>query len=350
MSGTSLDGVDAALASFDGAPRLVESHFVEYPSALREALLEAHAPATTIDEAARLANEVTGLYARAVNELVSRSGIRPVAVGCHGQTVRHEPRKGYTVQLVNGALLAEKTGLTAIVDFRSRDVAAGGQGAPLVPAFHAACFRAPDRARVVLNLGGIANVTYLPVTGPVLGFDTGPANILLDVIAQARLRQVRDEGGAVAASGRVIADALEAMIKEPYLAEAPPKSTGRDRFNADWLLQFRLERFSDADVLATLAEFTARTVSDAVARHCPGTTELYACGGGVHNADLMARLGRLLAPVKTATTASLGVDPDWVEAMAFAWLARQALERAPGNVSEVTGAAGPRVLGAIYPA
>jgi anhydro-N-acetylmuramic acid kinase len=352
MSGTSLDGVDAALADLGGhQPRLVASHFLPYPEALRGALIELHAPAATIDQAAGLANEVTRLYARAVLELTGRSGTAGIAaVGCHGQTVRHEPRGGYTVQLVNGALLAEATSLTAVVDFRSRDIAAGGQGAPLVPAFHAACFSEPGRDRAIVNLGGIANVTRLPRSGPVTGFDTGPGNMLLDAWARQRFGSSHDSEGGIAASGKVIEPLLARMLVDDYFAAAPPKSTGRDRFNDAWLARFPAAEHRAEDVQATLTELTARTVSRAIAAHCPGTTEVFVCGGGVHNRELMRRLAAGLSQSRTASTVELGIDPDWVEAMAFAWLAKQALEGKPGNVAGVTGARGPRVLGAIYPA
>jgi anhydro-N-acetylmuramic acid kinase len=350
MSGTSLDGVDAALADFATTqPRVVASHFLPYPRELREALLAVHAADATLDEAARLANEVTQLYAQAALQLKARAdGV--VAVGCHGQTVRHEPARGYTVQLVNGAMLAERTTLTTVVDFRSRDIAAGGQGAPLVPAFHAACFADASRNRVILNLGGIANVTRLPARGDVIGFDTGPANILLDAWMRQRFSRAQDEGGCIASTGKVMAPLLSQMLADEYLALAPPKSTGRDLYNDDWLRRFELESYRPEDVLATLVEFSALSVAQAIRAYCPGTVEVFACGGGVHNVELMKRLAANLPGIHTGSTLELGLDPDWVEAMAFAWLAKQALDGAAGNLPAVTGARGPRVLGAIYPA
>jgi anhydro-N-acetylmuramic acid kinase len=349
MSGTSLDGVDAALVDLGGASaRLVATHFTPYPDPLRLALIALHASEARLDEAASLAIELTELYAQGCLELL-KNGAAVAAIGCHGQTVRHEPGRGYTVQLVNGALLAERTGVTAVTDFRSRDVAAGGQGAPLVPAFHAACFRDPARTRVIVNLGGIANVTYLPRQGLVTGFDTGPGNILLDAWARSAFGAERDTDGAIAASGRVVEELLERMLADEYFSLAPPKSTGRDRFNDAWLRRFSLAAYRREDVQATLTELTARTVACAIEAYCPGTAELFACGGGVHNRELMRRLGARVS-ARTASSAELGMDPDWVEAMAFAWLARRTLAREPGNLPEVTGARGARVLGAIYPA
>lgn len=272
------------------------------------------------------------------------------AIGCHGQTVRHRPDRGYTLQLLNGALLAERTGIRVVCDFRSRDVAAGGQGAPLVPAFHAAAFGAPGAHRVIVNLGGIANLTDLNGGGPATGFDTGPANVLLDLWAEAHLGAPIDRDGAWAASGKVIDALLDQMLAEPYFSAAPPKSTGRERFNRGWLARHAPERHAPADVQATLAELTAATVADAIRRHCAAATDILLCGGGAHNAELVRRLAARLPGRAIADTGALGIAPKWVEASAFAWLAREALAARPGNVPQVTGARGPRVLGAIYPA
>jgi anhydro-N-acetylmuramic acid kinase len=254
------------------------------------------------------------------------------------------------VQLGNGALLAERTGIPVVCDFRSRDVAAGGHGAPLVPAYHAACFASPTLHRVIVNIGGIANVTDLPPGGPVRGFDTGPGNVLLDLWTQEHLGQPLDRDGAWAKSGKVVDELLRAMLADPYFAESPPKSTGRDRFNAVWLSQFRPERFTPQDVQATFAALTAQSIADAVARFCQGARELFVSGGGASNSHLMGELARRLSGTPVASTAAVGGDPDWVEAIAFAWLARERLAGRPGSLPEVTGAAGPRVLGAIYPA
>lgn len=356
MSGTSLDGADAALVEFrdgDGAPRLLGHHSVPYPAGLRADLLRIHQPGEDeLDRAARLGNTLAGLYAEAAAGVLAATGVRAStvrAIGCHGQTVRHRPERGYTLQLGNPALLAERTGIPVVSDFRSRDIAAGGQGAPLVPAFHAACFRSPAIHRVVMNLGGIANLTDLPVAGPVRGFDTGPSNMLMDLWARRHFSASHDEGGAIAASGTLVPELLDRLMAEPYLALPPPKSTGRDLFDEPWLLAHGVELHEPRDVMATLAAFTAQSLAAALRAHCAGATEAYACGGGARNPHLMALIAAALPGVRLASTQELGVDPQWVEAMAFAWLAREALAGRPGNVPEVTGARGLRVLGAIYP-
>jgi anhydro-N-acetylmuramic acid kinase len=354
MSGTSLDGVDAVVADFSQAPgRLVASHFAPYPDAVRaEALALNSVGPNELERAAELGNRLAERYAAAVKELLAAAGVdkdRIAAIGCHGQTVRHRPDRGYTVQLGNGALLAELSCIRVVCDFRSRDVAAGGHGAPLVPAYHAACFASPTIHRVIVNIGGIANVTDLRPGAPVRGFDTGPGNVLLDLWAQKHLGQPLDRDGAWAASGTVADELLRAMLAEPFFAELPPKSTGRDQFNESWLSQFRPERFAPQDVQATLVALTSQSIADAVKRFCDGTQEVLVCGGGASNSHLMRELARRLPSLRVATTAAAGVDPDWVEAMAFAWLARETLAGRTSSLPEVTGAAGPRVLGAIYP-
>ena len=363
MSGTSLDGVDCALVDLSGPPALAATRFLPYPLGLRDALLElSQSGSDELERAGRLSVELSALYATAVNGLLADAGIEAAgiaAIGCHGQTVRHRPESGFTVQLVNPALLAERTGIMVVADFRSRDIAAGGQGAPLVPAFHAVCFRSTQRHRVVVNIGGIANLTDLPAppNGAVRGFDSGPGNILLDVWASQHLGTHCDRDGRLASTGTVIPDLLERMLNDEYFDRPPPKSTGRERFNAKWLAaklgderDYRHAGHAAADVQATLAELTARTIAGAIERCCPGAEDVFACGGGVHNPDLMRRLQAGLGDRHLATTDALGVPADWVEAMAFAWLARQALNRSSGNLPEVTGARGPRVLGAVYPA
>jgi anhydro-N-acetylmuramic acid kinase len=354
MSGTSLDGVDAALVDFTRAPcRLVAGHFVPYPEPVRAEALALNAPgADELARAALLANALGEEYAAAVRALLAAAGVdraRVAAIGCHGQTVRHRPDLGYTVQLVNGALLAELAGLAVVCDFRSRDVAAGGQGAPLVPAFHAACFAAPARRRVIANVGGIANITCLHPGEPVRGFDTGPGNVLLDLWTARHRGEAFDRDGVWAASGRVVEELLRPMLAEPFFGLPPPKSTGRDLFGAAWLERFAPGRHAPADVQATLAALTATSIADAV-EASGGAEELFVCGGGASNAHLMRKLAAALPGVRVASTAAVGIDPDWVEAMAFAWLARETLAGRPGNVPEVTGATGPRVLGAVYPA
>jgi anhydro-N-acetylmuramic acid kinase len=355
MSGTSLDGVDAALVDFASPPgRLAASHFIPYPEPIRAQARALDAPGDDeLARAATLANRLADLYAAAALELldaadVPRAGI--AAIGCHGQTVRHRPDHGYTIQLVNAARLAERTGIRVVADFRSRDLAAGGQGAPLVPAYHAGCFAVPDRHRIVANIGGIANVTDLAPGTAVRGFDTGPGNVLIDAWVARHLGTGYDRDGAWAAAGKVIDPLLDEMLGDPYFGAPPPKSTGRDHFNDQWIAGFAADKFPPRDVQATLTALTAASIARAVARFCGGADELLVCGGGAHNARLMAELAARLAPVQVATTAAAGIDPDWVEAMAFAWLARQTLAGAPGNLPEVTGAKGPRVLGAVYPA
>ena len=366
MSGTSLDGVDCALVDLSGSPVLVATLFLPYATALRHALLDlSQSGSDELERAGRLGVDLSELYATAVKELLAQAHIGAAgieAIGCHGQTVRHRPESGFTVQLVNPALLAERTGITVVADFRSRDIAAGGQGAPLVPAFHAACFRSAERHRVVVNIGGISNLTDLPAPtkGVVRGFDSGPGNMLLDLWASKHLGTECDHDGKLASTGAVIPDLLERMLADEYFDRPPPKSTGRERFNANWLAA-KLEPArahprpghagpAAADVQATLAELTARTIAAAIENCCTGAEDVFACGGGVHNLDLMRRLQAGLGGRPLATTGTLGVPADWVEAMAFAWLARQTLNRAAGSLPAVTGAGGPRVLGAIYPA
>lgn len=363
MSGTSLDGVDCALVDLSGLPALAATGFLPYPSALRHELLElSQSGSDELERAGRLGVDLSALYATAVNELLAEADIGATgieAIGCHGQTVRHRPESGFTVQLLNPALLAERTGITVVTDFRSRDIAAGGQGAPLVPAFHAACFRSTERHRVVVNIGGIANLTDLPTPADaaVRGFDSGPGNMLLDLWASRHLGTDCDRDGRLASTGAVVPELLERMLADEYFDRPPPKSTGRERFNAKWLAakmdQERAHHHAGhtaADVQATLAELTARTIAEAIKRCYPGAEEVFACGGGVHNPDLMRRLQGGLGGPRLATTDALGIPADWVEAMAFAWLARQTLNRSAGNLPDVTGARGPRVLGAIYPA
>ncbi len=355
MSGTSLDGADAVLVDFSGAaPRILASATVGFEPALRAELLALNSPGTDeIDRAGRTGNALAEAYARAVLAVLSEAGaardsVR--AIGCHGQTVRHRPERGYTVQIGNPARLAERTGIAVVADFRGRDLAAGGQGAPLAPAVHAAAFASGEEDRAVLNLGGIANLTSLPRDGAVRGFDTGPGNCLMDLWAGRHLAQPYDADGAWAAGGTVRADLLQGLLREPYFAVPPPKSTGRDLFNAAWLEARLRGGEAPRDVQATLLELTARSVAEAAGRHCAGARRYIACGGGTRNGALMRRLETLLAPAALETSARHGVDPQLVEATAFAWLAKRTLEGLPGNLASVTGAAGPRVLGAVYPA
>jgi anhydro-N-acetylmuramic acid kinase len=354
MSGTSLDGVDAALVDLRSRPLLLDAVFVPYPQELRTALLVLNDPSPDeLHRASLVGIQLSKLYAAAVSRLLRKCRVaaRLVrAIGCHGQTVRHRPASGYTVQLGNPARLAERTGIPVIADFRSADIAAGGQGAPLVPAFHAAVFRNPRVHRVVVNLGGIANLTDLPRRGPVRGFDTGPGNVLLDAWVEHKCGRDLDRGGTLASRGRPHERLLGDLLADPYFRRSPPKSTGRDHFNLGWLRRFGVARYRAEDVQATLAELTARSVGRAVARFCSGAREVYLCGGGVHNSDLVGRIARTLPGIAVESTMRLGVHPDWVEAMAFAWLAQRRLRSQTGNLPEVTGARRSRVLGAIYAA
>jgi anhydro-N-acetylmuramic acid kinase len=355
MSGTSLDGIDAVLAAPRGNRfRILASLHRPYPAALRRQLLVLHEPGRDeLHRAAIIANELTAAYAAAVRAVIARAGTRAravAAIGCHGQTIRHRPDAGYTLQLVNGALLAELTGITVACDFRSRDIAAGGEGAPLVPAFHHAMFASARRGRAVVNVGGIANMTCLPARGKVTGFDCGPGNCLLDAWIMAQRRMPYDRNGAWAARGSVMPRLLRKLLAHPFFRRAPPKSTSREAFNLTWVKRARAGTGRAADVQATLLELTATTIVQAVRTHCRKAGEIYLCGGGARNRALFLRLVAHLPDRLITTTSALGVAPEHVEALAFAWLARQALKRKPGNLPAVTGARGPRVLGAIYPA
>lgn len=366
MSGTSLDGIDAVLADIEGdagALRVttVAHRHTGYPDDLRAELLALNSPGhDELARAARAAQRMVELAARLVDELLAHAGAQAAAVraiGSHGQTVRHHPPAAgeavpFTVQIDNGALLAELTGIDVVCDFRRRDLAAGGQGAPLVPAFHAARFARPGTAVAVLNLGGFANLTLLHADGRVAGFDCGPGNVLLDLWCERHTGRRFDAEGRWAASGRVDPALLEALRADPFFVLPPPKSTGRDQFNAAWL-DARLRGFSAlaaADVQATLLELTAGVVVDDLQRYAPQTTQLVVSGGGAHNRHLLDALARALLQVDVATADRLGIAATQVEAAAFAWLAHAQLQRQPGNRPEVTGARGPRVLGALYPA
>jgi anhydro-N-acetylmuramic acid kinase len=359
ISGTSADSIDAVLVSFSrGVPQLLASHAHPWPAALRERMLALAQNEATIDLDAfgRLDVEIGHGFADAALHLLEQSGTpaRTVrAIGSHGQTLRHRPlgRHPFTLQLGDPSVIAERCGIEVVADFRRADIAAGGQGAPLLPALHAMLLARPGHVRVILNLGGIANITVLGADGGVHGFDTGPANGLLDAWCLRQRHEPFDRDGAYAASGRVDATLLAALLADPYFALPPPKSTGREHFHLGWLATHpRLAALDPADVQATLLELTARSVATAIAQSAPGVEEVLACGGGVHNGALMRRLGELLAPSVLLSTSRYGIDPDFLEATAFAWLARQRLLGLPGNLPAVTGARGPRVLGAIYPA
>lgn len=362
MSGTSLDGVDAVLARFEAQGAITVQGHVHRPftDALRAELLALNRPGPDeLHRAALAGNAVAEAYAQAIQALLATTATRAeavAAVGAHGQTVRHRPGEfdgtGYTSQLLNGALLAERCGIDVVADLRSRDVAAGGQGAPLVPAFHAALFGQPGLTQAVLNWGGIGNLTLLGADGAVSGFDCGPGNVLLDLWCAQHRGEPFDDSGAWAAQGRVDATLLATLLREPFLHRAPPKSTGRDLFHAEWLAA-QLDghgALAPVDVQATLAEFTVRAATDALQRHLGTAQRLLVCGGGALNDHLMARLAAQLPGTEVASTASAGLPPLQVEAAAFAWLAWAFVNRRPGNLPAVTGAAGPRVLGCLHPA
>jgi anhydro-N-acetylmuramic acid kinase len=361
MSGTSLDGVDGVLADFSGTqPRVLAHHAMPLPPALKQELLALNTPSDNeLHRAALAANTLVRAYAQTVQALLSvaQTNARDVcAIGAHGQTVRHQPGAydgtGYTLQLSNPALLAELTGIDVVADFRSRDLAAGGQGAPLVPAFHQGIFGQANRTVGVLNLGGIANLSVLHANGDVLGFDCGPGNALLDYWCHTHTGEAFDDNGAWGASGTVIEPLLQVLLAEPFLQQTPPKSTGRDLFHPTWLAT-QLSGFTNAkpvDVQATLTAFTASACVNDVNRHAPDAAELIVCGGGALNGGLMQRLQAGLPKVSVLSSAERGMPPLQVEAAAFAWLARQTVLGLPGNLPKVTGAQGARILGGIFKA
>jgi len=354
MSGTSLDGIDVALVDMTAAPSLVASHFQPYSPDQVKTLLDLHTSGQNELHRAQLtANQLATAYAEATHALLKKAATNPQdvrAIGCHGQTVRHRPEQGYSLQLNNGALLAELSGITVVCDFRSRDIAAGGQGAPLVPAFHDRVLRHPTLHRAILNIGGIANLTDLAPSRATTGFDTGPGNLLMNAWVTKHRGVAYDAHGVWAGSGKVIPALLQTLLAEPYFAAAPPKSTGRDRFNLAWLESHLNGKEPAADVQATLLALTADSVAAAVRRDCAGTEEIFVCGGGAHNAALVTYLRAALPECSIQKTEVLGIAADWMEAVAFAWLAQQALHLHPGNLPAVTGARHPCVLGAIYPA
>lgn len=358
ISGTSADGIDAALVSFAPGLQVHAAHTIAYEPMLREQILQLSQASARVtpDDLARLDTAIGRAFAEAAEQLIEGAAIdreRIVAIGSHGQTLRHNPGDAlaYSMQLGDPNQIAERCAITTVADFRRRDVAAGGHGAPLMPAFHAALLHSADEDRAVLNLGGIANLTVLPRAGPVRGFDTGPANGLMDAWCALHRGQPFDDDGTFAAAGNIDRALLDVLIAEPWFALPPPKSTGRDQFHLDWLRAAMGERaITPADVQATLCELSARSIADALRGNAPGTRRLLVCGGGVHNPELLRRVQAHLPGVVLASTAALGLDPDFVEAAGFAWLARETLAGRAGNRCEVTGARGPRVLGAIYSA
>jgi anhydro-N-acetylmuramic acid kinase len=355
MSGTSMDGVDGVLADFaNGAINTIAASFAPFPPELRSALmaLQSSGP-NEIEREALAANALAGCYAECVAALRASAGGPIAAVAVHGQTTRHRPELGYTRQTNNPALLAELTGLDVIADFRSRDVAAGGQGAPLVPAFHQAQFGKAGQTRVVVNIGGIGNISVLHADGRTGGFDTGPGNVLMDGWISRHQGQHYDADGAWAATGSVHAGLLALLKSAPYFSLPAPKSTGRDLFHMDWLDNRLAEagNIAPQDVQATLTALTAHTIADAIRGQAAKVDAVYVCGGGAYNGALLGELAAALGGTTTVeSTAALGVAPNRVEALAFAWLGYRFHQREAGNLPAVTGAKGPRILGALYPA
>jgi len=392
MSGTSLDGMDAVLCQFGGEEniqqplRLLASISQDFPPRLREVLLALcqpngvqeltstmGEPSSELDWFGWASKEYAEFASDVVNNLLQQSNTdveSVLAIGCHGQTVRHRPQMGFSLQLLDANIIAERIGISVVSDFRRRDMAVGGQGAPLVPAFHQALFATSDSTRVLLNLGGIANITVLPVNdssinantavvnnSSVIGYDTGPANLLLDAWTALHTDKDYDAGGAWAQSGQVVEPLLNQLIEHPFFARTYPKSTGREDFNLAWL-QSELQKFdqasahirySSADVQATLTELTAMSASMQINMFIKANenSSVYVCGGGALNDYLMTRLQAHLPHCKVETTASLGLNPAWVEAVAFAWLARQTLMGETGNLPAVTGASKGVVLGQV---
>ena len=355
MSGTSLDGVDGVLADLTtDRPQILAHAHRPFPHDLRDELLALTSPgANEIERAGAAGQRLVDVYAHCVADVLLQADCAPadiLAIGAHGQTVRHRPAAGYSIQLNAPARLAELTQIDVVADFRSRDLAAGGQGAPLVPAFHAAVFAA-DRPRAVVNIGGISNITFLSGEADgVLGFDCGPGNLLLDAWATQHRAEPFDRNGEFAATGRLDPELLERLLAEPFLDRAPPKSTGRELFSQAWLgsALVGIAR-PPRDVQRTLTEFTARCIGDAIKRWCASARDVVVCGGGVRNATLMTALAGEVAPRPLLTSSALGIEPDHVEALAFAWLARRCKRRETGSIPAVTGARGARILGAIYP-
>ena len=358
MSGTSLDGVDIAIVDYgQPIPEPVYCNTKPYPAQIQQRLRDViRAEKVAIDELSKLDVEVARFYAEVVNAALSNNSISPqsvAAIGCHGQTICHNPDIDpiYTLQIGDPNTLSTRTGITTVADFRRRDMALGGQGAPLAPAFHQTRFHSNRHNRVIINIGGIANITYLPANQheAVTGFDTGPGNTLLDYWINRQQGLKQDSNGDWAAAGQVITALLDTMLtNEPYFQRSTPKSTGTEYFSPAWLKAFSPENFTAIDVQATLLELTARTIALGIKQLPDVATECYVCGGGVHNGYLMQRLYQLLGDCQVSSTAELAVDPDFVEAQAFAWLARETLNHRPGNLPSVTHASAPAVLGGVF--
>lgn len=355
MSGTSADAIDAALVDLTHRPTLIASHSSPLSAELRHAIHALSLPsANELDRAGKLDVELGHAFADCVNDLLYRTDIKHDAIlgiGSHGQTIRHRPPGSpegtFTLQIGDPNIIAYKTGITTVADFRRRDMAMGGQGAPLVPAFHQALFHSPSIDRVIVNIGGMANITWLPSTGPVIGFDTGPGNVLMDGWISEHCAQHFDSNGEWARTGRVCETLLDTFLREPFFAMPPPKSTGRELFTRAWVAASLSGAYKPEDVQATLAELTAITIANDIRLLSARTKEVIVCGGGARNGYLLARLEHHLhQPV--LTTNEVGVDAQWIEAMAFAWMAKNTLHRQTSNLPSVTGANGPAILGGVY--
>jgi anhydro-N-acetylmuramic acid kinase len=360
MSGTSLDGIDAVLADLGTrTPTLRATHKEPLPEAVRERIGSLMAQPLDLSALGELDTALGELFATAVRGLLDRVPTprqEIQAIGSHGQTLHHHPHGPYpfTLQIGDPNVIAERTGITTVADLRRRDMAAGGQGAPLVPAFHRALLHCESEDRVILNVGGIANITILAADPerPVMGFDTGPGNTLMDGWIRRHLSEAFDQDGRWATQGKSRAGLIQSMLRDPYFAAPPPKSTGREHFNLDWVdaqLRAQREPIPPQDTQASLLELTAQSIAQAISAQAPAATPVLVCGGGAHNRGLMSRLEALLPGARVQSTATLGLDPDWVEATAFAWLAQQTLQGAPGNLPSVTGARRAVILGGIYP-
>lgn len=359
MTGTSMDALDAVLVDLsDQQPILRGAHSQSFPDELRQQLLALAQPGPNeVDRSARADRQLGEFSAKCVQQLLESSSIDKSAIhaiGSHGQTIRHAPNANppYTVQIGDPNTIAQLTGITTVADFRRRDIVVGGQAAPLVPVFHNAIYRDGKHHRIALNLGGIANITILPADSslPVIGFDTGPANGLMDAWCQHRGMGSFDQDGHGAASGKVNMTLLEELESDLYFHLPPPKSTGREHFNLDWFLpNLPPEGLSDEDVLATLCELSTRTVATAIKKHAPATEEVIVCGGGAYNPHLLQRLRANLSGIEVVSSETYGIEPRWIEAIAFAWLAQRTLQHLPGNLPSVTGAREAVILGAIYP-
>lgn len=354
ISGTSADGIDATLVDLkDTQPKLIASHYSEFTPALRQTILALAQPGhNEINRLGELDILLGKEFAKAANTLLTKNQTNPKevrAIGSHGQTVRHHPALQFTLQIADPNIIATETGITTVADFRRRDMAHGGQGAPLVPAFHQTLFSSRTKNRIIVNIGGIANITLLPADSSqtIIGFDTGPGNNLLDSWIQAETSKHYDEMGAWAAQGTVHQPLLKNLLNDSYFFILPPKSTGPEYFNMTWLKKYLDESIRPIDVQATLVELTAQSITTAIKKYFTAG-EILVCGGGTHNQYLMQRLQKIAKPFSVDTTQELGVNPDWVEAIAFAWLAKQTLEKKPGNIITVTGAKKPAILGGIW--